>query len=857
VVEPPAGTVTLLFTDIEGSTALAQELGATWGDVLRDHHAVVGGAIAAHGGYVDGTEGDAFFAVFEDARAALSAAVDAQRGLRGRPWPTPSGALKVRMGLHTGHVERRATGYVGLEIHRAARVASAAHGGQVLLTDVVRSLTGDLVPTDDLGRHRLKDFPAPESLHCVVLDGVGAAAFPPPRTLEVRPTNLPADDRPLIGRDADLAAVVQAFTSDGDRLVTLTGMGGTGKTRLALAAGAALLDSHPGGVWWVPLAAETDGAAVLPAIAAAVHAEHDGSRPLRDALAARFSGAPALVVLDNLEQLPGAADAVAGLVAAAPGVRVLATSQSPLHLTAERVLALEPLAPGASRELFARVAARVRPGLDVLADPEGLAVADELCARLDHLPLAIELAAGRLSVLSPAQLRERLAAPLKLLKGGERDRPERQRSLRATIDWTLGLLDPEPRALFTRLGAFAGAVELEDLEAVCEDDDVDVLTAVAALLDVGILRRREDGSGAVTFRLAEALRLVAADELAAAPDGAAWRRAHAEHLAAVMRPAGTPMVCSAREMQRAMALDAEGRRALEWAWANDVALAARLGAPMTTRWVEAGRVQEAAALSDRILALPEQPAETRAFALLGLGYVAMVNSDADRSLAPHQAVQELLGPEHPLHRYALVAEVWTRAMAGREANSAADRLMALVRAHGSHLELGAAQIVHFQTRLAAGDLAAAATALAEAARLCELTGAKMLWHIETCRGDLALIEGRHADAARAYVRSMTAASARGDLLQVWLDLLGIAASLAAAGRAEEALEVEGLAQGLANETGVARAMEVPGAEQLERAAEAVGPEAAMAAQSRGVGVRPGRRVERARELAEAAASVTR
>src|SRR3954452_2765248 len=197
-MKPPAGTVALLFTDIEGSTALAAALGADWAAVLSAHHEVVGGAIVAHGGYVDRTEGDAFFAVFADPRAAVAAAVDAQRGLRARDWPTADGRLRVRMGLHAGHVELQATGYVGLEIHRAARVASAAHGGQVLVTDAVRALAGDGVQLDDLGRHRLKDFPPPEHLHCAVIDGEGAAAFAPPRTLEVRPTNLPADDRPLI-----------------------------------------------------------------------------------------------------------------------------------------------------------------------------------------------------------------------------------------------------------------------------------------------------------------------------------------------------------------------------------------------------------------------------------------------------------------------------------------------------------------------------------------------------------------------------------------------------------------------------------------------------------------------------------
>jgi predicted ATPase len=751
------------------------------------------------------------------------------------------------MGLHTGHVERRATGYVGLEIHRAARVASAAHGGQVLVTDAVRALAGDGVQLDDLGRHRLKDFPSPEHLHCAVIDGEGAAAFPPPRTLQIRPTNLPADDRALIGRDDDLAAVVAAF--ERERLVTLTGMGGTGKTRLALAAGAALLDANPGGVWWVPLAAATDPGAVLAGLAGALHVEDDGSRPLQDLLATRVGDRPTLAAFDNLEQLGAAgADAIAGLLAVAPGLRVLATSQSPLRLTAERVIALEPLDPLASRELFAAIAGRTRAGI-VLDD----AVVDELCERLDHLPLAIELAAGRLSVLTPAQVLERLSAPLKLLKGGERDRPERQRSLRATIDWTLGLLEREPRALFTRLGAFAGAVELEDIEAVCEDDEVDVLEAVAALLDAGILRRREDGSGAIRLRLPEALRQVARDELDASPERDRWRRAHAEYLADATAGGIVPMAATADGFQRARALDPEVRQALDWAWANDPQLAALIGSVTTSRWIEDGRVVEAHDLSERIMAMPELPPEVRAGAMLGRVYVCMVRNDAARGRELCERVRELLGPEHELHRYARLCELWLSTMAAYDARPAADSALALVREHGAPRELATALVLAFQAHLGAGDTERAQQLLEEGSAVARASGAKMLWHLDTCWGDLALIRGDAAEAASAYVRSMTGAAARADLLQVFLDLLGLAASLAEAARYADAVEAQGMAEALSAETGVARSIDVPGADKLAAAPAVLGPEATEAAMARGRAVPLGRRVERAAELAEAAA----
>ena len=250
----PEGTIALLFTDIEGSTKLATELGSSWPDVLAEHHALVGGAIDEWGGFVDGTEGDAFFATFDDPQAAVSAAVTALRALRSHDWPPAVGELKVRMGLHVGYVERLETGYVGLEVHRAARVAAAAHGGQLLITSAARALLGDRVVVEPLGVHRLKDFPDPEPLYCAVVDGRGAASFPPPRTQQVRPTNLPPQARALVGREREIAAVRELLAEAAGQIVTITGIGGIGKTLLAIAVGRELLDEFPGGVFLIRLA---------------------------------------------------------------------------------------------------------------------------------------------------------------------------------------------------------------------------------------------------------------------------------------------------------------------------------------------------------------------------------------------------------------------------------------------------------------------------------------------------------------------------------------------------------------------------------------------------------------------------
>src|SRR6185312_12563974 len=319
--------VAMLFTDIEGSTRLVGRLGSGWPEVLEAHHALVGDAIAAEGGFVDRTEGDAFLAYFVDAAAAARAAVASLRALRAHRWPPVVGELRVRMGLHVGFVERRSTGYVGLEVHRAARVAAAAHGGQLLLTDGARALIGDVIRVEPLGVHRLKDFPSPEPLFCAVVDGRGAAAFPPPQTELLRPTNLPAGTPVLVGREDALERVRRAFALDGERLVSLTGRGGVGKTSLALVAATGLLDEHPGGVWLVRLAAATSPGDVLPAVAAVIGADRDVSASLMDAVVGRLRDrGAALLVLDNLEHLLGAAPVLCSLLDQLPALRILVTS---------------------------------------------------------------------------------------------------------------------------------------------------------------------------------------------------------------------------------------------------------------------------------------------------------------------------------------------------------------------------------------------------------------------------------------------------------------------------------------------------------------------------------------------------
>src|SRR3954447_17276124 len=290
--------LTILFTDIEGSTRMARAFGERWPDVLAAHHAAVGDAIAAHDGQIELTVGDAFFALFASADCAVGAAADAQRRLGGLSFP-----VKVRMGLHRGEVRRDEHGVTGLDIHLAARVEAAAHGGQVVMTSAVREVLDDGVMVADLGEHRLKDFPHPELLHQLIYDGRGPDAFPPLRSDPVRPTNLGAETRSLVGRDDDLERVAGLLVAGARRLVTITGPGGAGKTRLAVAAAERLLSDFPGGVWLVPLAEVRETTGLLTAVAAAAGVPDDPARPLSDALAAHLRGRPTLLVLDNLEHL--------------------------------------------------------------------------------------------------------------------------------------------------------------------------------------------------------------------------------------------------------------------------------------------------------------------------------------------------------------------------------------------------------------------------------------------------------------------------------------------------------------------------------------------------------------------------
>ena len=509
-------TLTFLFTDIEGSTALLGRLGDDdYAQLLAGHHALIRSALTAHGGREVDTQGDAFFAVFSSPRACVAAVLAMQQALQAHGWPGGE-RVRVRMGIHCGEAARTATGLVGLEVHRAARVAAAAHGGQVLVSEAAAVLVRDGLPPGaalaDLGVHRLKDLGRPERIFQLHAAGL-QAEFPPLRSLDnpALPNNLPAQLSAFIGRDREVAEVRALVESS--RLVTLTGAGGCGKTRLGLQVAAELLDGSGDGVWLVELAAVTDEDAVPAAISQALRLAARPGLPALEALLDALALQDVLIVVDNCEHLiGGCAKTAEAIVRRCPGVHLLATSREPLGIGGEtlyRVPSLSLPGPGdtgppasGSSDAVALFAERARAG-GVALDVDGQAgpVVVSVCRRLDGMPLAIELAAARLRSMSLAELHDRLDQRFGLLTGGSRTALERQQTLAATVGWSYSLLAGAGRVLLGRLSVFAGGFGLAAAEAVCGFARIGVLEVaglLGSLVDKSLVVAEPAGTGCGT-----------------------------------------------------------------------------------------------------------------------------------------------------------------------------------------------------------------------------------------------------------------------------------------------------------------------------------------------------------------------
>jgi predicted ATPase/class 3 adenylate cyclase len=759
VSELPSGTVTLLFTDIEGSTRLLEKVGEHYSELLGAHRQTLRESFARHGGVEFGTEGDAVFAAFTRAADAVAAAADAQRGLT-------AGPVRVRMGIHTGEPDVTAEGYVGLDVHRTARITAVGHGGQIVLSDATRTLLNGEFELRDLGEHRLKDISAP-----VRLFQLGRNEFPPLRTLNRG--RLPVGPVALVGRQRELAELVRVLGMERRRLLTLTGPGGIGKTSLAVAAAAELLESFDDGVTLVELAAIRDPALVVPTIGEALDAEgdvfeHIGSREL-------------LIVLDNVEQVVTAASELARMQSRCPNLSILATSREPLRIAGEREFPLAPLAEASAVELFRQRAQAVLPAFNY--DYDHLA---EICGRLDSLPLAIELAAARVKVFPPDELLRRLERRLPILTAGRRDLPERQQTLRSAIEWSYELLDAGERRLFARLAVFSGGWALEAAEQVC-DAEVDTL---ASLLDKNLVRREEE-----RFSMLETIREYAGNRLEESGEAEELRRRHARYFIALAeawggQELGPPQVPLRMHFRK----DWDNVRAVfQWALeSGEIEIGLELGGSLATVWLDRNVAVEGQSWLQALLERGERvDADVRAKALAAAGMVAGVRGDyglaeswAEEALAHYRGVGADEGIAWCL---TILAVAPLERGQPKAAGAMLDEAEALHRKLGHRG--GLRRVLHLQAQQAVGvgDIERGRRLMRESAELSQgdgdVLGAASSLH---SLGDIELEEGAVDAAEDAYLDGLHVSWKAGLDRLVCYSLAGLGAVAAERGDNERA-----------------------------------------------------------------------
>jgi predicted ATPase/class 3 adenylate cyclase len=843
--ELPTGTVTFLFTDIEGSTRLLGTLGERYGEVLAAYCDITRASFEGAGGHEVDTQGDAFFVVFRRARDAIGAAVAAQRALASHKWPEGS-APTVRMGMHTGEPKLAATGYVGLDIHRAARICSAGHGGQVLLSQTTRDLVEGQLPTDvairDLGRHRLKDLAPPQRLYQLVVSGL-ESEFPPLETLDAKPTNLPVQTTTLLGRERVTKDVAALLLRDDVRVLTLTGAGGTGKTRIGLHVAAELVDEFPDGVFFIGLAPLLDPALLLPTIARTFGLSESGAQPLERALAEHLRDKRLLLLLDNFEQLLAGAPVVGELLSTSAKLKLIVTSRASLRISAEQEYPVPPLLlpdreqlpePRLLSEyeavmLFVERAQSVRPDFE-LTTGNSQAVA-EICHRLDGLPLPIELAAARIRILPPQAILERLEQRLDLLTGGARDLPLRQQTLRGTIDWSYGLLRAGEQKLFARLAAFLGGRSLDAVEAVCSTDAdgrADLLDAVATLVDNNLLKRADETEAEPRFLMLETLHEYATERLEESGESAAVRRRHAEYFLALAEEAETEL-WGPRQVEWLDRLDREHdnfRAALTWAsHEGDPELELRLAGALRGFWRIRGHLSEGrrwleGALSKRA----GRSAPARAKALYATSVLALRQGDhataaglAREALGVYEGLGDRAGAARVLHVLGSVA-VGERDFG--EARSVFERSGALSREAGNKSLLATSVVDLGDVALNEGDYDRAAQLFDESLELFRELGdrdgtAVALYNL----GSTALYQERFDAAATLFEESLTLFRELGYREGIAYCLEGLAAAAASRGNPTAAGRLLGAADALSEDLGTA--LEPAERDRHERTAAAV------------------------------------
>ena len=820
--ELPTGTVTFLFTDIEGSTRLLHSLGPRFPVLLERHNEVLRSCWREHDGLEVATEGDAFFVVFNDAGRALAAAASAQQALAAESWPEGI-RVRVRIGIHTGQGVRGGDNYVGLDVHRAARIAAAAHGGQVLTSDATTGLAGRTLPEGthlrDLGRHRLKDLPEPEHIYQLVISDT-SDAFPAIRSLDAQPTNLPTPATPLIGREAEVGRVRELLTTA--RLVTMTGPGGTGKSSLALAVAHSVRERFPDGVFVSWLASTTDPQLLASAIGAPLGIQESGDRPASETLLEHLRPRSMLVLLDNFEQVTSGAGYLAEMLLAAPGLRLLVTSQTRLRLVEEQAFEVPPLPlpdPGADvgelvdnpgvRLFEARVRA-LRPDFSVGA-AEAPAVA-AIIARLDGLPLAIELAAARMRVLTPEAFLARLDRRLALLTGGGADRPTRHQTMRATLDWSYELLQADAQELFARLSIFRGGFNLDGAEAMSAVEPrlaADAIDALTTLVEHSLVRS-EHVEGQLHFSLLETIREYAFERLGTSGRADAIAAAHARLFRALAESLG-PVVTLSDGAEQMGVLERETdniRAALRWTLDHEPADAGlRLVAALWRYWHLRGYLVEAREWTAEALQA-ERPwsGATMARALLADGSLAYWQADTATATARYaQALEQARRTDD----HAVLAEVLFDHAFMLTAEGRSDEALELLaesethfRSVGDNPGLGRVAFGRCFATALLGRIEDAVEWAEQALATFSRTG-DLYWEgtAHHALGQCYRLSGRPAQAEESYRSALDLLSRLGDRSGVAVELDMLAVVAAQMGDARRALRLAGAAASIRDAIG--------------------------------------------------------
>ena len=816
---PGSGTITFLFTDIEGSTRLLQDVGSAYPEILALHNRLIRAAVETSDGVEVKTEGDAFFVAFRSAADGVRAAVTAQHALAAASWPVGA-TVRVRMGVHTGEGSRAGTEYVGLDVHRAARIAAAAHGGQVLLSESTRQLAAGGLPDGvhlaDKGEHRLKDLDRPEHLYELVIDDL-PADFPPIRSVSMRFAILPPQLSGFIGREPEVERIRGLI--DGTRFLTLTGPGGTGKTRLAIQVAQAVADAFPDGVAFVPLAPISDPQLVSGTIRETLGLPEEPGRSSLETITDRIRGSRMLLILDNFEQVLPATGIVASLLERTHELTILVTSRSPLHHEGEQEFPVPPLRLPIEHDagdlevlrrseavaLFTQRATMVRP--DFVLDRSNALPISEICARLDGLPLAIELAAARIGLLPPEAMLSRLERRLDLLQSRSTDRPDRQRTLRGAIDWSYGLLDEVERAAFRRLAIFVGGWNHEDAEAIAPPEEGDQLDLLDRLIDHSLVIQ-EGPASEPRFGMLQTIREYGLDRLTQAGELEVVGRTHALRFRELVIELASAFTASVDALDRVAGQHDNVRAALRWSIDHgDFEPAMEAVGAVWRFWHLRGHLREGERWASEVLIkAPEGATHGRVRALNALGgltywlgdyasaasaYEAML--DAARSIGDHASEAEahyslgyIRGIEHDNEGARSAYRE-----SGRVASLIGDRL-------GEANAIGGVALID----LLDGRYLEARDGMAQAIPIFKAAGARWLYlNAQGIMGRVLQHLGEHKEARAAVLEQLDGSIELGDGTLAALALRILASVAAQDGDFERALRLEGASRSLAERLG--------------------------------------------------------